>query len=58
MATKQLTVDEEIHAALMREKERRKGMTLQGITDEVIRAGLRVKRIEFEDAVGSEEGAR
>lgn len=51
MTTKQITVDEEIHEALKRAVSKdgpRKGMTIQGLTDEVIRTGLRVKRIEVQ----------
>jgi hypothetical protein len=39
----------DVHEAIKREKERRPGMSLQGIVDEVIRTGLRVKRIPIEE---------
>lgn len=43
-----IKIDREVHEALARETRKRKGMTLQGVADEVIRTGLKVKRIAIE----------
>ena len=43
-----LKIARDIHNTLLREKEKRPGMSIQWIADEVMRAGFRVKRIDVE----------